>query len=70
MNARRLLVASLFALAALVGGSGCNITAAPGRCVGCCYDNCIIPYASRAPGLRRVSAEVRAPGPGAEAMAY
>lgn len=36
-----------FLFAAAIGTTGCNsIAKQPGRCVGCCYDQCIVPIGS------------------------
>lgn len=51
LSTARGLVAAVFmvAVAATQGGC-CNALKAPNRCAACVYDNCIIPYGSRAPG--------------------
>ena len=69
MSARRAGTIGLLLLLASAAGACCPIGKAPGRCVACCYDNCIVPtFSSRAPTAREPPSPA-APGR-ARAMAY
>ena len=67
--ARAMLAAGAFLF--VITSSACaNLQKSPGRCVGCFYDNCVVPVGSTSIEVTKAAKEAAAPDLRASAMRY